>query len=149
MKALLIIVVVSIFLVACAPSPELEKTKSELAAAQLKITSLEIDLARAQLALEQAEADTDRLQTVAADPRQLPLKVHLRRTGERGIYQLVIKNQSNSTLGLRVIVSAMGKWQDLTPFIESGRVWTLERLASGDSVKITNDAYDPQSFIVQ
>jgi len=149
MKALLTIVVGSTLLLGCAPSPELERTKSELAAAQLKITALEVDLARAQLALPQAEADTDQLQTAAANPRQLPVKVRLRRTGERGTYQLAIRNQSNSTLGLRVLVSAVGKWQDLTPFIESGKVWTVDRLTSGDSIKISSEAYDPQSFVVR
>jgi hypothetical protein len=149
MRKLPLLALASILAAACTPNSELEKTKSDLAAAQLKIKSLELDLARAQLDLKQAEIDSDPLQPVATDPRQLPIAVRLRRSGPHGAYRLVIRNQSTNTLGLRVVVSAVGKWQDLTPFIESGKFWAIDRLASGDKIQISSDAYDPQTFVVR
>ncbi|HWA86141.1 MAG TPA: hypothetical protein VG710_07970 [Opitutus sp.] len=149
MRKLPLVALVSIFVVGCSPDSELEKTKSDLAAAQLKIKSLELDLARAQFELKQAETDTDSLQSVAANPRQLPIRVWLHRTDRHGAFRLVIKNQSAKTAGLHVVVSAVGKWQDLTPFIESGKIWTIDRLASGDKIQISCDGYDSQSFVVQ
>lgn len=149
MRKLPLLALMSVFVAACAPHAELEKARSDLAAAQLKIKALELDLARAQLELKQADADTNDLETVAVNPRQLPIAIRLHRAGGRGAYRLVIRNQAGDTLGLRVVVSAVGKWQDLAPFIESGKTWAIDRLASGDKIEISSSAYDSQSFIVR
>lgn len=137
----------SLLCLGCVPRSRLDHANAELAAAQVKIKSLEHDLATTRAALDQARADAAKTAPATTSAHALPIKTRLFRRGRE--FLLIVKNESPSPLRLAVTVSAVGRWITAAPIIDPSGDWRLPQLLPGDTVELTSDGYDPQKISVQ
>jgi hypothetical protein len=135
MKKYITMVLLPILLIGCVRKSELEKSQSDLAAAQEKIKSLEQEISQ--------------LKPLADKARQLPITTSLDRHAANAGYNLLIQNQAKTPLRLAITVTANGRSKNLSPVVDGDHRFTVTGLAPGDTVSIVSDGYDPMNLTIK
>jgi hypothetical protein len=113
---------------------------------QKNVTELQGQVSSLTTQLEDSEKQIAELQPLAQKARTLPITFRIDRHALGAGYTLFTFNRARESLRFTFTVNGNRKFNTV---IDGGRLWMLKGLATGDSVEVVSDGYDPKTVAIQ
>jgi len=99
--------------------------------------------------LAKAQADVARLRPLAERARHMPITTSIEKLHGGKSFTLTVKNEYLQPLHVDIVISRGGTKHPQANVIEGGGSLTLEKLAGGDILEISNPDFDTVKFTVK